>query len=214
MAETIGKEQAIEIIERLRREYPDAKTALNFSNPMELLVATILSAQCTDKRVNEITSSLFKKYKSVSDYASANQAVFEQEIRSAGFYHNKAKNIIAAAQAIESHFAGQVPRTMKEMLELPGVARKTANVVLSEAYGVVDGIAVDTHVKRLSNRLKFSISTDPKKIELDLMAIFPRSYWYDVCNTLIAHGRNVCLAKNPLCRQCKLNELCRSAFKF
>jgi len=201
-----------EIINSLESEYPGANTALEFRDPQQMLVATILSAQCTDKRVNKITKDLFKKYKTTNDFANADPDEFEQEIRPAGFYRNKTKSIIGSAQMIESDFGGEVPRTMKEMLLLPGVQRKTANVVLSEAYGVIEGIAVDTHVKRLSNRLGLSSESDPVKIERDLMKIFPKDKWYATCNLLIYHGRSICKARTPLCDKCVLNDVCPSAF--
>jgi endonuclease-3 len=207
------KPSHIEVIDRLKKLYPGARTALDHKAPLEMLVATILSAQCTDKRVNIVTKELFKKYKTAMDYAGADVGELERIIRPAGFFRNKARSIIGAAQMIENKFGGNVPRTMEEMLLLPGVARKTANVVLSESYGVIVGIAVDTHVKRLSNRLGFTTQEDPVKIEQNLMNMFPEGYWYDVCNALISHGRNVCLARKPKCGECSVNDLCPSAFK-
>jgi len=203
----------MQIIELLEREYPDAKTALRYSNPLKILVATILSAQCTDKRVNMITKSLFKKYQTAEDYANADLAELEQEIRSTGFYKNKAKNIKNASKMLVERFNSQVPRTMEELLELPGVARKTANIVLSNAYGVIEGIAVDTHVRRLSQLLGLTESTNPTVIERDLMQIVPRSHWKRITDLLIFHGRNVCAARKPQCSQCVLNQICPSAFK-
>jgi endonuclease-3 len=200
-----------EIIKRLSAAYPDAKIALKFSNPMELLVATILSAQCTDEVVNRITVPLFKKYRSVGDFASADIAVFEQDIKSAGFYHNKAKNIIAAANLIIEEFDGKIPSTMAELIALPGVARKTANIVLYNAYGITDGIAVDTHVGRLSQKLGLSKNSDPVKIEKDLMQIIPRQIWGSFSYLLIEHGRAVCIARKPKCKICTLNDICPSA---
>lgn len=200
-----------EIIKRLSAAYPDAKIALKFSNPMELLVATILSAQCTDEVVNRITVPLFKKYRSVGDFASADIAVFEQDIKSAGFYHNKAKNIIAAANLIIEKFDGKIPSTMAELITLPGVARKTANIVLYNAYGITDGIAVDTHVGRLSQKLGLSKNSDPVKIEKDLMQIIPRQIWGSFSYLLIEHGRAVCIARKPKCKICTLNDICPSA---
>lgn len=199
-----------EILSRLERVYPVTVTALEFKDPQQLLVATILSAQCTDKRVNVITKDLFKKYKTTRDFASADPDKLEQEVRSAGFYRNKTKNIIGSARMILSDFGGEVPMTMGEMLLLPGVQRKTANVVLSEAFGVIEGIAVDTHVKRLSNRLGLSKESDPVKIEKDLMNIYPRDLWYAVCNLLIYHGRSICKARRPLCEECALDDICPS----
>ncbi|MCW4034572.1 MAG: endonuclease III [Candidatus Bathyarchaeota archaeon] len=201
------------IIELLEKEYPDAQTALHFSSPLEILVATILSAQCTDKQVNKVTMVLFKKYKTVLDYANADLREFEQDIRSTGFYRNKAKNIKKAAIMLVEKYDSKVPRTMKELIELPGVARKTANIVLQNAFGIVVGIAVDTHVKRLSQRLGLSNNKDPNKIEADLMAVVPEKQWELVSDLLIFHGRNVCMARKPKCEICSLNKLCPSAFK-
>ena len=200
---------AEEILVQLKKHYPDVKkTALTFSNPLEILVATILSAQCTDKRVNKITPLLFAKYKKASDYTVANIKVFEQEIRSAGFYHNKSKNIIGACKIIDEKYSGKVPDTMENLLTLPGVARKTANIVLGNAFGKIFGIAVDTHVKRLSFRLGLSKNTGPEKIEQDLMKIFDRSDWFALSNLLIEHGRKICNAKKPACKNCFLWDIC------
>jgi len=214
-SEEIADKQArvLKIIKLLEKQYPRAKTALHYSSPLEILVATILSAQCTDKRVNVVTKSLFKKYRTVEDYANADLAELEQDIRSTGFYRNKAKNIKNAGQMLVEKFDSQVPNTMEEILELPGVARKTANIVLSNAYGVIEGIAVDTHVRRLSKRLGLTENTNPDKIERDLMQIVPRSHWKRITNLLISHGRNVCMARKPKCDSCVLNKLCPSAFK-
>ena len=207
------KAMVLKIIELLENEYSHAKTALNYSNPLEMLVATILSAQCTDKRVNIVTKTLFKKYKNATDYANADLAGLEEDIRSTGFYRNKAKNIKNTGRILVEKYDSQVPRTMEELIELPGVARKTANIVLSNAYGLIVGIAVDTHVRRLSKRLGLTENTDPNKIELDLMVIVPKAYWKRINNLLIAHGRNVCMARKPKCSICVLNKLCPSAFK-
>ena len=201
------------IIELLEKEYPKAKTALHYNSPLEILVATILSAQCTDKRVNVVTKSLFKKYKTAEDYANADLAELEQDIKSTGFYRNKAKNIKNAGQMLVEKFDSQVPNTMEEILELPGVARKTANIVLSNAYGVIEGIAVDTHVRRLSKRLGLTENKNPNKIEKDLMEIVPKSRWKRITDLLIFHGRNICMAKKPKCGACVLNKICPSAFK-
>jgi len=203
------KDKALEIITRLKREYPDARIVLNYSNPLELLVAVILSAQCTDKKVNEVTKVLFKKYRDVYDYANARLEELEKDIRPTGFYRNKAKNIISMANMLIERFGGEVPATMEDLTQLPGVARKTANVVLGNAFGVVEGIAVDTHVKRLSNRLGLSKNTDPEKIEIDLMDIVPRGEWFKLTYLLIEHGRAVCDAKKPRCDGCVLNDICR-----
>ena len=200
------------IIAELRRLYPDAKCSLNFSNPLELLIATQLSAQCTDERVNIVTGDLFHKYRSVEDYATVSQEELEQDIRPTGFYRNKAKNIRATAQRIITNFGGEVPRTMAEILTLPGVARKTANVVLGNAFGIVEGIVVDTHVARLARRFGWTSNEDPIKIEQDLMKIIPHKDWLNLSHMLIYHGRAICLARKPLCEECKLNNLCPSAF--
>lgn len=201
------------IIQILRKNYPRARSALFFKTPLEILVATILSAQCTDERVNKITPSLFKKYRKAGDFAKAKQTVLEQEIRSAGFYKNKAKNIIAAAKIIKEDFSGKVPNNMEELISLPGVARKTANIVLSSAFKKAGGIAVDTHVKRLSQRLGLSNQDDPDKIEEDLMNIVPKADWLDFNYMVVNHGRAVCQARKPLCLKCVLNSLCPSAKK-
>jgi endonuclease-3 len=195
----------------LRKEYPDPRPALHYSNPLELLIATILSAQCTDAQVNSVTEKLFKKYRSVEDFAEADQATLEREIYSTGFYRNKAKHIRESAQIILRDFEGKVPETMGELLTLPGVARKTANIVLARGFGVIDGIAVDTHVKRLSGRLGFTRSADPVKIEKDLMQLADRADWEALSMTLILHGRRVCNARKPKCGICVVNELCPSS---
>ena len=207
------KKRVEKIIELLEKEYPDAKTALHYSNPLEILVATILSAQATDKQVNVVTKSLFKKYKTTKDYANADLSELEQDIRSTGFYRNKAKHLKNATKLLVEKYDGKVPRNMDELVELQGVARKTANIVLSNAYGIVVGLAVDTHVKRLSQRLGLTDNTNPDKIEKDLMDIVPKKQWARVTNLLIFHGRNVCTARKPNCKECTLNKLCPSAFK-
>lgn len=196
------------IIQLLQKEYPEAKTALEFSNPLEILVATILSAQCTDERVNKVTSPLFKKYKTVDDYANADIKKFEQEIKSTGFYKMKAKNIINAAKMIKEKFSGKIPDNMEDLLKLPGVARKTANVVLNNAYGKVEGIVVDTHVRRLSYRIGLTKNTDPPKIEQDLMKIVPKDKWLVFPYLLINHGRKICTARKPLCEKCVIKKYC------
>jgi endonuclease-3 len=198
------------ILELLKKEYPKAKIALTFRDPLSLLVSTILSAQCTDKRVNIVTQDLFKKYKTDKDYAKADLKTFEQEVRSTGFYHNKARNIIASAQKIIKDFDGKVPDTMEELIQLPGVARKTANIVLFNAFGKIEGIAVDTHVKRLSVRLGLSENRDPGKIEQDLMKQVERKEWGKFSYLLIEHGRKICDAKKPKCLECVLQKLCPS----
>jgi endonuclease-3 len=200
------------ILAKLYRLYPGAKCSLNFSNPLELLIATQLSAQCTDERVNIVTAELFRKYRRVEDYARVSQEELEQDIRSTGFYRNKARNIRAAAQHIITDFGGEVPRTMAELLTLPGVARKTANVVLGNAFGIIEGIVVDTHVGRLVRRFGWTTNEDPVKVEQDLMKIVPREDWLNLSHMLIYHGRATCLARKPLCEECALNDLCPSAF--
>ncbi len=206
-------EQVRAILAELRRLYPDAKTSLNFSNPLELLVATQLSAQSTDERVNRVTADLFRKYRRVEDYATVSQEELEKDIQSTGFYHTKAKNIRAAAQCIMTNYGGEVPRTMEDLVTLPGVGRKTANVVLGNAFGIVEGIVVDTHVGRLARRLGWTTNEDPVKVEQDLMRIIPREDWLDLSHMLICHGRAICLARKPLCTQCALVHLCPSAFR-
>ena len=202
------KIRTAKITAALKKLYPRAKTALRHSNPLQLLVATILSAQCTDTRVNIVTKDLFKKYKTAGDYAKAGRKVFEQEIRTTGFYRNKAKNIIASAKKIIADFGGKVPDNMEDLLSLPGVARKTANVVLGNAFGKNEGIAVDTHVKRLAGRMGVSKHTDPVKIEKDLMELVPRPGWGVCSHLLIFHGRAVCGARKPNCPGCTINKLC------
>ena len=200
------------IIAQLRRLYPDARCSLNFSNPLELLIATQLSAQCTDERVNIVTTSLFKKYRSAEDYATVSQEELEQDIKSTGFYRNKAKNIRAAAQRIVTHYGGEVPRTMADILTLPGVARKTANVVLGNAFGIVEGFVVDTHIGRLARRFGWTANEDPVKVEQDLMRIVPQKDWLHLSHLMIFHGRAVCYARKPACARCALAPLCPSAF--
>ncbi len=211
---TIVKEKILEIIDLLEKEYPGVRISLEHSNPFELLIATILSAQCTDKRVNEVTKTLFKKYRSPHDYIRTSQEELEKDIYSTGFYRNKAKNIRKLCEMLVNDFGGKVPDMMEELLILPGVARKTANIVLSGAFGKVEGIAVDTHVKRLSSRLGLTGNTDPDKIEKDLMEIVPKKDWAGFSLLLIHHGRNLCFAKKPLCGKCVLNRLCPAAFSF
>jgi len=208
------KNKVAKIIKLLEKEHPDAKIALHYSNPLELLVATILSAQCTDERVNIVTKQLFKKYRKAEDYANADLKELEQDIKSTGFYRNKARNLKKCCQKLVEEYNSQVPKTMKEILELPGVARKTANIVLSNAYGIVEGIAVDTHVRRLAKRLGLTENEDATKIEEDLMQIVPKVKWMRFTDLLIFHGRRVCMAKKPECRKCVLNKLCPSAFTF
>jgi endonuclease-3 len=209
------REKPQEIIALLRKEYPDAKgTALNFENALELLVATILAAQCTDEKVNEVTEVLFKRYKTPKDYAEADLEKLREIIKPTGFYRNKSKFIKAAARKLVEDSDSKVPRSIEEMTKLPGVARKTANIVLSNAYGVIEGVAVDTHVMRLSKRLGFTEQKNRDKIERDLMSLFPKEHWFELTNLLIAHGRSVCTARRPKCKECAVNELCPSAFTF
>lgn len=214
LAEKENRRRVLRIIGLLEKEFPDAKIALNYTNPLELLVATILSAQCTDERVNIVTESLFKKYRKAEDYAEADLAELEREIRSTGFYRNKARNIKNAGEMLVQRFKSHVPKTMEEILELPGVARKTANIVLQNAYDVVEGIAVDTHVRRVAARLGLTTNEDPDKIEQDLMLIVPREKWMRITDLIIFLGRRVCTAKKPKCELCVLNKPCPSAFTF
>jgi endonuclease-3 len=208
------KQRVAKVIELLQKLYPNAKTALKWTDPLELLVATMLSAQTTDVRVNIVTQTLFKKYRTPQNYANADIKELEQDIRSTGFYHNKARNLKAACQLIVEKFNGQVPGTMTELTDLPGVARKTANIVLYNAYNVTAGIAVDTHVTRLSQRLGLTQQNDQNRIEQDLMAITPKDKWMPLTDLLIFHGRQVCIAQKPHCDICVLNQICPSAFTF
>jgi endonuclease III len=206
------KKRAAGIVKLLKKRYPkDPKTALDYKTPLELLVATILSAQCTDARVNVVTKELFRKYRTPADYASAKQEVFEQDIKSTGFYRNKAKNIIAMAQAVLRDHGGEVPATMDELVKLPGVGRKTANLILGIVHGI-PGIVCDTHVIRVSQRLGLTTNKDPEKIERDLYGVLPKKDWIAFSNRLIMHGRDTCSAKKPDCPGCMLNEICPSAF--
>ncbi len=204
------RERLLKVLEILKETYPQAKIALKFSNPLELLVATILSAQCTDERVNEVTASLFKKYRTAKDYAEADLEELAEDIRPTGFYQQKARYLKEAAKMIVEEFGGEVPRNMDDLLKLPGVARKTANIVLANAYGIVEGIPVDTHVRRLAQRLGFSNEKDPNKIEKDLMAIIPKEDWGFVPYVFQQHGRTICKAKKPLCHRCPVAHLCPS----
>jgi endonuclease-3 len=208
------KTRALKTIRLLEKEHSDAEIALTFKNPLELLISTILSAQCTDKRVNIVTKTLFKKYKTLEDYAKADIKELEQDIRPTGFYHNKARHIKKCCQMLIEKFDSQVPRTMEELLELPGVARKTANIVLSNVFGIVEGIAVDTHVRRLSERLGLTQNRNQDKIEQDLMKIVPKEMWMRFSDLLVFHGRRICMAKKPKCGECVLNKICPSAFTF
>ncbi len=207
------KKRIMEIIKRLEREYGKPGTALKFNNPFELLVAVVLSAQCTDDRVNKITPTLFKRFPGPKEMAEAGLEEVEELVRSCSFFRNKAKNIHAAARMIVERFGGQVPDNMEDLIKLPGVARKTANVVLYNAFGKNEGIAVDTHVKRLVKRLGICDEKNPVKIEKELMEIVPRDYWGPVTYLLIEHGRRVCKAKKPDCARCVLRDICPSAKK-
>ena len=199
------------IIKRLKKAYPGATTALLHSNPLELLISTILSAQCTDVRVNMVTPQLFKKYRSASDFSNADRLELEEMIRSTGFYHAKAKSIMNCCKALVEQYGGKVPSSMEQLVQLPGVGRKTANVVLGSAFGITEGIVVDTHVRRLSERLGFSKETDPEKVEQDLMKVIPKKDWIAIGDLLILHGRNSCPARKPKCPECVVNDLCPSA---
>src|SRR5216117_334134 len=199
------------IIARLERAYPDATCALDHRNPLDLLVATILSAQSTDARVNMVTPALFTKYRTARDYAAADPTLFEQEIHSTGFFRNKTKSILGMAQALEERHGGAVPATMEELVQLPGVGRKTANVVLGTAFGKNEGVVVDTHVQRLSTLLGLTKQQDPVKIERDLMALVPRDKWTWFSHTLIQHGRKVCIARRPKCEDCVVHRWCPSS---
>lgn len=201
------KRNVIKVLNILEKEYPDARVTLDFQNPLQLLIATILAAQCTDERVNRVTKKLFKKYRNAQDYAQADLKELEEEIRPTGFYHQKARSIIECCQMLLQKFRGQVPQSIEELTSLPGVGRKTANILLGNAFGQ-QAIAVDTHVKRLAYRLGWTKSTDPDKIELDLQKLIPQQRWTQSCHQLVFHGRKVCLAKKPLCSSCPVSPLC------
>jgi len=206
------KTRTRDIIRRLKRAYPDAKCSLNHSNPFELLVATILSAQCTDERVNIVTADLFRKYKKPEDYLKVSPRELEKDIQSTGFFRNKTKSIQGTSKVLTEEYGGHVPHTMDELLELPGVARKTANVVLGNAFGVKAGVVVDTHVTRLSHRLALSEQKTAEKIEQDLIEIVPKKDWVIFPHLFIAHGRKICKARTPLCAECPIEKLCPSSF--
>jgi len=201
------------ILKKLDQAYPEATCALVHENPFQLLISTILSAQCTDVRVNEVTAKLFPKYPGPEAFAHADPSEMESDIRPTGFFRNKTKSIMGASRKILEEFNGQVPRTMEELLSLPGVARKTANVVLGSAFGIASGVVVDTHVQRLSGRLDLTKNTDPKKIEQDLMKVIPKEKWILFSHQLIWHGRRICQARNPRCIECNLEPLCYSKDK-
>lgn len=205
------RERAKLIVTKLRRLYPQSNVALTHSNPLELLIATILSAQCTDARVNIVTKELFRKYRSAEDFANASQKALEKDVHSTGFFRSKAKNIIKCCKALISEHDGKVPNTMEELTKLAGVGRKTANVVLSNYFGIHAGIVVDTHVKRLAFRLGLTSKTNPEQVERDLTAIIPKKDWMAISNMLILHGRKICPARNPKCAQCSLIDLCPKA---
>jgi len=204
------RDRTLEIIRRLKRAYPDAHCALNHSSAFELLIATILSAQCTDERVNIVTASLFRKYRGPADYLAVPQTELEKDIHSTGFFRNKAKNIQAACKRIIEEYGGEVPQTMEDMLTLGGVARKTANVVLGNAYGIASGVVVDTHVSRLSQRLALTNEKTPEKIERALQELVPKKHWVMFPHWLITHGRRICIARKPKCGECVLADICPS----
>ena len=208
------KKRAAEIIKRLKKTYPDAHCALNHTNAFELLIATILSAQCTDERVNIVTADLFRKYRSPKDFVNADRSELEKDIHSTGFFRNKAKSIQGASQKIVDEFGSEVPKKMDELLSLPGVARKTSNVVLGNAFGIASGVVVDTHVARLSQRLGLTTNDNAEKIELDLIELIPKKNWIMFPHWLIFHGRRVCQARKPRCRECVLANICPSYDEF
>jgi endonuclease-3 len=202
------KRHALRIARQLAKDYADARCALHFNNPLELLIATILSAQCTDKRVNMVTPELFCKYPTAADYAQAAPAELERAIQTTGFFRNKSKNIQACCKTLAEAYGGQVPQSLEQLVQLPGVGRKTANVVLGTAYGIASGVVVDTHVARIVRRLGLTRHKDPNKIEQDLMSLLPRKAWIDFSHRLIQHGRRVCLARKPQCESCTLAAHC------
>ncbi len=206
-----ASERVRPIIRKLKKRYPDAKCSLNYRSPLQLLVATILSAQCTDARVNQVTKTLFKKYKTAKDYANANPEELEREIQSTGFFRNKTKSIVGMAQALVSDHGSKVPSTMAELVQLPGVGRKTANVVLGNAFGIDEGVVVDTHVTRISNRLAFTSNKDAVKIERDLIDLVPKTEWTLLPHLFIHHGREICRARSPRCEMCPISDLCPSS---
>jgi endonuclease-3 len=208
---TKRQERAVEVVSRLEQMYPKAKCSLDFTNPFELLIATMLSAQSTDARVNIVTKSLFRKYPGPAAFANASQTEMERDVKQTGFFRNKAKAVIAASKAIVEKHGGEVPKTMEELTALPGVGRKTANVVLSNAFKLPAGVVVDTHVARVSRRLGFTKSDDPVVIEQDLMKLVSQKEWTSFSHRVIYHGRGICVARKPRCSECLLNELCPSA---
>jgi endonuclease-3 len=206
-----ARDRAPEIVRLLSDAYPDAHVALHFSNPLEMLVATILSAQTTDERVNQVTATLFRKYRTPEDYLRVPESELAADLKPTGFFNQKTRSVRGACARIVEAYGGQVPNTMEDLLTLPGVARKTANIVLGNAFGIVEGIAVDTHVRRVSQRLAFTAEDDPDKIERDLMELIPRARWFDFTYVLIDHGRAVCVARTPKCALCPVNHLCPSS---
>ena len=211
MAASPETQRTQQVIRQLKKAYPDARCSLNYSNPLELLIATILSAQCTDERVNLVTADLFRKYRGPEDFLAVPQSELEKDVHSTGFYRNKAKAIQGTCRMILEEYGGRVPETIEELLSLPGVARKTANVVLGNAFGIASGVVVDTHVARLSARLGLSDQKSTEKIEADLNGLVPKKDWINFPHLLIAHGRKVCKARNPLCAECVLEPLCPSS---
>lgn len=207
------KTDAINIMKILKKNYPDAKCSLDFSSPFELLVSVILSAQCTDERVNKTTPAIFKKYKTPEDFVKIPLSTLEDLIHPCGFYKTKAKNIKATANILVNEFNSKVPHTMEELISLPGVGRKTANVVMLEAFNNPQGIAVDTHAKRLSNRIGLSKNVEPSKIELDLLKLFPKEFYKDINHIFIYHGRNICTARSPKCEECEIKQFCKNFSK-
>ncbi len=201
----------LKIIAILKKLHPNAQCALNFKNPHELLIATILSAQCTDERVNKVTEKLFKKYKTIKDFANADLLEFEKDIYSTGFYRNKAKNIISTAKILDKEYNGKVPKDFDELLKLPGVARKTANCVMGNAFNIATGVVVDTHVSRITQLLGLTENTSPEKIEKDLIEIIPKEEWINFSHLIIHHGRKICIARRPKCEICKLKKICPSS---
>ena len=211
MATSEDKKRTVKIIRLLRKEYPNAQCSLNHTNALELLIATILSAQCTDERVNIVTADLFRKYRSAEDYVRALPAELESDIRSTGFYRNKTKSIQGACRILREKHKGEVPEEFDQLLELPGVARKTANVVMGNAFAIASGIVVDTHVARLSQRLGLTVNKQPERIEDDLVGLVPKKDWIDFSHLLIYHGRRVCKARAPLCGECVIEKMCPSS---
>ena len=206
----MNKKQSVEIFELLKKQYPDSKCSLDFNTPFEMMVAVMLSAQCTDERVNKVTAEFFPKYNTPKAFADMPLEDIENLIHSCGFYKNKAKNLKLASQKILTEFNGEVPQTMEELMSIPGVGRKSANVIMLEAFNNPQGIAVDTHAKRISNRIGFSNAKEPQKIEQDLLKLFPKKYYYDANHILIWHGRNTCKSQKPNCENCCIKHLCKS----